>query len=90
MRHIVFAAVLFTLFGLVLFGLTLPMWGQSPTATVNGLVRDPPAPSFRERRFSSSMSRRIRSTRRGRTGRASTRCLTCLGDVPHPGVEGWV
>jgi len=41
MRHIVFAAVLFTLFGLVLFGLTLPMWGQSPTATVNGLVRDP-------------------------------------------------
>src|SRR5258708_29425399 len=43
MRHIVFAATILTLFGLVLFGLTLPIWGQSPTATVNGLVRDPSA-----------------------------------------------
>src|SRR5882724_12112116 len=41
MRHIVFAATVLTLFGLILFGLTLPTWGQSPTATVNGLVRDP-------------------------------------------------
>src|SRR5882762_2813574 len=41
MRHIVFAATVLTLFGLILFGLTLPILGQSPTATVNGLVRDP-------------------------------------------------
>src|SRR5258706_5270213 len=41
MRHIVFAATILALFGLILFGLTLPIWGQSPTATVNGLVRDP-------------------------------------------------
>src|SRR5882762_924413 len=41
MRHIVFAATILTLFGLILFGLTLPILGQSPTATVNGLVRDP-------------------------------------------------
>jgi hypothetical protein len=37
----VFAATVLTLFGLFLFGLTLPILGQSPTATVNGLVRDP-------------------------------------------------
>src|SRR5882757_5655258 len=41
MHHIVSAATNLTLFGLILFGLTLPILGQSPTATVNGLVRDP-------------------------------------------------
>src|SRR5882724_647024 len=36
MRQFVFAA-----FMLTLFGLACPILGQSPTATVNGLVRDP-------------------------------------------------
>jgi hypothetical protein len=36
MRHCVFVAVMLTL-----YVFSVPIWGQSPTATVNGLVRDP-------------------------------------------------